>query len=109
MSMSCDDIRLALSEFDACEETPNGSRVTTHCLYPSFEPVRIFVAKVGDGFKIHDGGGAFMSAWSHGRDESLISRALQSECNRFHLALDDDRLVAEVPSKDWLLSAILGV
>jgi len=107
--MSCDDVRAALSEFDTCEETPDGARVTTHCLYPSFEPVRIFVAKVGEGFKVHDGGGAFMSAWSHGRDDALINRALQSECSRFHLSMDNERLVADVSSRDWLLSAILGV
>ena len=107
--MSCEDVRSALSVFDLCEDTSDGARVTTHCLYPSFEPVHVFVAKVGDGFKVHDGGGAFLAAWVHGRDESLINAALKKECARFHLALMGQSCVAEVSSKDWLLSAILGV
>ena len=30
--MSCDDIRAALATMNACEETPEGSRIVTHCL-----------------------------------------------------------------------------
>jgi hypothetical protein len=107
--MSCDDIRAALSEFDVCEETTEGSRFTTHCLYPSFEPVFVYVAKIGDGFKVHDGRGAFNSAWLHGRDEAAINRALTAECKRFRLKIAGDALVADVPSADWLVSGILSV
>lgn len=107
--MSCDDIRAALAGFDVCEETSEGACLTTHCLYPSFEPVRVFVAKFGDGYKVHDGKGAFVAAWAHGRDEALINRALVAECSRYHLSVSSDAIVADVPSKDWLLSGILGV
>lgn len=108
-SMSCEDVRASLSAFDVCEDTSDGARVTTHCLYPSFEPVRVYVARMGDGFKVHDGGGAFATAWAHGRDEHLIGKSLKDECTRFHLSLVGQSFVAHVPSQDWLLSAILGV
>jgi hypothetical protein len=81
----------------------------TQCLYPSFERVRIYVAKHGDGYKIHDNGGAYLSAWAHGRDEPIINRALNQECKKYHLARIGDTLVAEALSREWLLSAILSV
>jgi hypothetical protein len=107
--MSCEDVRAALSTFDVCEDTPDGARIATHCLYPSFEPVHVFVAKVGDGYKVHDGSGAYLAAWSHGRDESLITKALKAECSRFHLSVVGQSCVADVPSQDWLMGAILAV
>jgi len=107
--MSCEEIRAALSMFDTCEETPDGARIATHCLYPSFESVRIYVAKTGDSFRVHDGGGAHDAAWLHGRDEGAISRALIKECSRFRLALSGETLVASGISREWLGSAILSV
>jgi hypothetical protein len=107
--MSCDEIRAALSAFNVCEETDNGSRIATHCLYPSFEPVHIYVAKIGDGFRVHDGRGAFDAAWLHGRDTNIIARALTTECARFHLSISNDAIIANISSADWLLGAILSV
>ena len=107
--MSCNEIRAALSGFGVCDETPDGSRIATHCLYPSFEAVRVFVVRVGDGYKVHDGSGAFLSAWLHGRDEGLITKILKVECSKFHLGLIGRSIVADVHSNEWLTSAILGV
>lgn len=107
--MSCDHIREALRGFDRCVETPDGSRVPTHCVYPSFERVSVFVAKVGDGFKVHDSGGAFRAAWAHGRDEGLIVRAINTEARRFGLEVVGQSLVADVQSQEWLTSAIITV
>jgi hypothetical protein len=109
MSKACEDIRLALSAFEVCTETEQGSRVTTHCLYPSFEPVNVFVVRFGGGFRVHDGGGAVRSAWTHGREESLVARMLTKQALRYEIKVVDDSLVAEVPSVDWLASAILAV
>jgi hypothetical protein len=107
--MSCDLIYSALSRLGSCVETTEGSRLTTHCLYPSFDPVHAFVAKVGEGVKVHDGGGAFRSAWLHGRDDLLIKRVIDAECKRFHAKRLDEAIAVEVESHDWLASAIVSV
>jgi hypothetical protein len=107
--MACDDIRTAMAAFEACEQTPEGASIATHCLYPSFEHVRVFVAKLGDGFRIHDGAGAYNTAWLHGRDEELISRSITEAAERFHIFVAGKALVAKINSIDWLTSAILSV
>jgi len=109
--MACDDIRAALSGFDSCVETEEGSRVETHCLYPSFESVAVFVTRYGDGFQVHDGGGAARVAWVHGRDYPLIKRMISRQATRFGIRVTQagDCLIADAKDKDWLTSAILAV
>ena len=107
--MSCDAIRLAMADFDACEPTLDGSRIATHCLYPSFESVHVYVVKEGETFVVHDGKGAFNSAWGHARDDKLITAAVDKEAHRFHLRNDNNRLVVSDVPGDWLRSAILAV
>lgn len=53
--MSCNAIRTAMENFSDCEPTLNGARIATHCLYPSFESVHVYVVKEGDAFTVHDG------------------------------------------------------
>lgn len=105
--MICKDVLAALAEGNVCEETENGARILTHCLYPSFEPVEVFVSKVGDGYVVSDGGGAVNSAWIHGREE--IGKILAKECARFGVECRSDIAEARVPSVEWLRAAILGV
>jgi hypothetical protein len=107
--MLCDDVRAALVRFDECEDTSDGSRVPTHCLYPSFEAVTVYVAKIGNGYRVHDGRGAYESAWLHGRNDAVINRALRDECARFHLEISDKAIFASVSTLDWLASAIMSV
>jgi hypothetical protein len=107
--MSCDLINSALSQMGACVETTGGSRLPTHCVYPSFDAVHVFIAKVGDGFKVHDGGGAFREAWLHGRDDLLIKRLIDAECKRFRAERSDTSISVDVGSVDWVPSAILSV
>jgi hypothetical protein len=107
--MTCDDIKKAMADFEACEQTPEGSRIATHCLYPSFENVRVFVAKVGDGYTVHDGAGAYNTAWLHGRDAELISKSISDAAERFHIYVSGKALAARVNSIDWLTSGILSV
>lgn len=107
--MTCDDIRKAMVLFDRCEQTAEGCRIATHCLYPSFENVRVFVAKLGDGYTLHDGAGAYNTAWLHGRDEELISKSLNDVATRFSLHVAGKALVANVKTIDWLPSAIVSV
>jgi hypothetical protein len=107
--MPCDDIQAVLSAFSACEQTPAGARIATHCMYPSFEPVYVYVSKMGDGYRVHDGGGAFESAWLHGRDRSIAVNSLMVESARYRLEVSGHSLALTVESREWLTSAILGV
>tara|TARA_R110002074_G_scaffold381650_1_gene560870 strand:+ start:618 stop:1364 length:747 start_codon:yes stop_codon:yes gene_type:complete len=107
--MICDDVRAALSSFDLCVETDEGARVSTHCLYPSFSTVHVYVAKLGDGYHIHDGGGAYRSAWNHACDDAVIGRAMLRHSLKFRVAVRNSTLVVDVPSADWLKSAVLAV
>ncbi len=52
--MTCEDILAALAGEATCEQTPSGMRVETHCLYPSFDPVDVFVVRHGEGFIVTD-------------------------------------------------------
>jgi hypothetical protein len=107
--MSCDSIKAALAAFSSCTETQEGSRVATHCLYPSFDPVHVFVVRFGGGFRVHDGGGAARAAWVHGRDDNLIGRMLTKQAIRYQVAVVGDALVADAPNAEWLGAAILAV
>jgi hypothetical protein len=71
--------------------------------------VRVFVAKVGDGFKVHDGGAAWREAWLHGRDEHVILSCLRKESSIYRLEMIDGALWANAKSADWLAAAILAV
>jgi hypothetical protein len=107
--MLCDQVRAALASLPGCIETSEGMRFTTQCLYPSFEPVNVFVVGFGEGYKVHDGGGAVRSAWDHARELTLIRRMLMRQAAAYQIQIVDDSLVAEVPSIDWILPAILAV
>jgi hypothetical protein len=107
--MLCDDLRGAVESLSSCEGTEFGARFLTHCLYPSFTQVSVFIAKIGDGFRIHDGGEAAREAWLHGRDEPLILSCLKREASKFHLELSDASLIGKAPNIEWLPAAILAV
>lgn len=103
----CDDVRAALGSAEFCEETDRGARILTHCLYPSFEPVSVFVARFGDGYAVSDAGGAVAAAWAHGRDD--IKKILRREALRFGVEATGDAIQAEASSIEWLRTAILAV
>ncbi|WP_162800708.1 hypothetical protein [Acidibrevibacterium fodinaquatile] len=107
--MFCEHLTTALTKLSSCFVTDAGNRVTTQCLYPSFDPVHVYVVGFGEGFKVHDGGGATRSAWDHGRDASSIHRAMMRQAAFHQLKIVDGSLVSEVPSSDWLVPAVLAV
>lgn len=107
--MSCEAIRAAMAVFDACEPTLDGSRIATHCLYPSFESVSVYVVKSGDSYIVHDGKGAFRVAWEHATDDKVIASAIEKEAHHYHLRIDGHKLVAADVPLDWLRPAILAV
>lgn len=105
---TCNDIMEALSRGNVCEQTTSGWKVTTHCLYPSFDRVDVFVTPFGDGFLVTDGGGAAAAAWEHGRDG--IDRCLAQASAKFGVTARKGGVIeARADSIDWLRAAILGV
>lgn len=107
--MTCSAIQSAMERFGECESTLDGSRIATHCLYPSFDSVYVYVAKLGNEYRVHDGGGAHKCAWVHGRDSHIISRAISIEAHRFHLSVVENSLASPDVPIEWLQSAILSV
>jgi hypothetical protein len=106
---SCDEIEAVLGSHRECAATPQGTRVSTQCLYPSFEPVKVYVVKIGEGYKVHDGAGAVISAWDHAREGAVINRALAKHAARYKLDLVENHLQCSVPSINWISAAIVAV
>jgi hypothetical protein len=107
--MLCEKIKEIMSNADACKMTTEGAQIVTHCLYPSYDSVRVFAAKFGDTYIVHDGGGARREAWLHARDDVFIGRSLSAMADRYHLEILNGSLVAKDISEDWIHSAILSV
>ena len=107
--MPCADVFEAFAGFDSCVDTEHGTRVSTHCLYPSFDPVNVYVVRFGDGFRVHDGGGAERASWLHGRDDKLTTRMLNRYAQRYDLTQSNGVLTGDAATIDWLYSVILAV
>lgn len=107
--MTCDRIQAAMNLFQTCAETPSGSRVMTHCLYPSFEPVDVYIHGFGDGFRVHDRGGARREAWLHCVEEGQMTRILNAEAGKHQIGVENGALVATAQSPEWLFAAITAV
>jgi hypothetical protein len=107
--LQCTDLYAAFQAVPSCDEAGGVIRFTTHCLYPTFEPVDTFVMPSGSGFVVHDGGGACRSAWRLGRDPRAIDHAVSHQASAYQLLIRDGALTAEVPGQEWLPSAIMAV
>jgi len=107
--MSCEHIRKALAILPDCIETDSGSCFTTHCLYPSFESVCVYVVGFGNGFKVHDDGGAMRSVWDHTGETAVARHAMARQAGLYGLKVVENKIVAEVQSIDWLFAAIVSV
>lgn len=105
--MLCDEIRTALADGEVCEETNRGARIVTHCLYPSFSPVEVYVARFGEGYVVTDAGGAAAAAWLHGRDD--LGKVLVRESARYGVTCNGDAIEGHAVSRDWLRAVILAV
>lgn len=107
--MSCDATTAALARFHDVVETDDGCRILTHCLYPSFDPVVVYVVAIGESFRVHDRGGAERVAWLHGRDDKLITKVMNRYASRYGLTVKDGALIGDARDASWLPSAILSV
>lgn len=107
--MDCTELQSILDSKRFCERSENGAKILTQCLYPSADPVFVHVGMWGDGFRVTDGGGAAESALFHGKDENAVFAGLNAAGARHSLRVEGGQLVAFVPDKDWLPSAIMAV
>jgi hypothetical protein len=107
--MACDEIKEALNRYLECEKTEDGSRIHTHCLYPSFESVSVYIIGYGNGYIVHDGSTASGVAWSHGRDKEIIRKSIAKAARRFGVNAEAGQISMKIDSAEWLESAILAV
>lgn len=107
--LDCAAVHAALLPFESCVRTSEGLRISTHCLYPSFGQVFVYIVGMGDGFIVHDGGGAVKEAWSHGAEPRAIAAASRMAASAFGCEVVLDQIRVSIPSIDWLWSAHVSV
>lgn len=107
--MNCDQLRAILDDRSKCQHTDIGTKFTTHCLYPSFERVDVFISPMGDAYRVTDGGGAMRSVLQHGKDMSVMGGVLQKAAKAHMVDQIEGMLLCKPPSQEWLYSAILAV
>lgn len=109
MSVACDKSILNAVKFWSCDETLNGARIRTTCLFPSFEPVFVYVVKFGEGYIVHDAGETMATIISHGQDGEIAKRAMVAECKRFDVNCEERRISVKIDASEWLDTAIVSV
>lgn len=107
--LDCSELIAMLDARRYCEPSPFGTKIATHCLYPSAAPVYVHVGVWGDQFRVSDGGDAARCALFHGKDAWAVEAGLKSAQNRFSLDLELDELVALAPHRDWLPNVVTAV
>lgn len=105
----CKQIDAYLKSMSACEETLNGTQVWTTCVYPSFEPVYVYIVKKGDGFIVHDAGETMAVVLAHGQDADVAERGMLSECKRQGVVFERRSISLSIENPDWLKTAIVCV
>lgn len=109
MSSACNIVLTNAAKLWSCKETENGARIRTTCIFPSFEPVFVYVIKFGDGFIVHDAGETMGVILSHGQEADVAKRFIRSECKRYDLSLEDRRISLKIDALEWLETAIVSV
>lgn len=107
--MNCAELMKLVHAGMACEETEQGAKYVTHCLYPSSEPVEVYVTRWGKGYRVTDGGGAGRSVWRHGRDDSCLTQGMKKARDVYSIEVRDGAIVAETEDEHWLFPAVLAV
>ncbi|MEO0690314.1 MAG: hypothetical protein AAFY51_08450 [Pseudomonadota bacterium] len=104
--MKCAELSSMLTQSNDCVETDSGVRFTTHCLYPSSDPVEVFVAKNSSSFRVTDGGGAWRAAQSIGKaHDNMFEKA----CRRHSVTYRGGIIFAETDASEWVRAAVLAV
>lgn len=109
MNALCDTVLLNAAGLWSCKETENGARIRTTCVFPGFEPVFVYVVRLGGGFVIHDAGETLAVMLSHGQDGAAARRIIRAECRRYDLSCEDRRISLKIDAPEWLETAIVAV
>lgn len=109
MKTVCETISGSTAQLWACKETENGARVRTTCVFPSFEPVFVYIAKLGEGFVIHDAGETMANILAHGQEGGAAKRVIRLECKRYDVAFGERRISLKIEALEWLETAIVAV
>lgn len=109
MTAVCDTLLVNAAQLLSCKETENGARIRTTCVFPSFEPVFVYVVKFGDGFIVHDAGETMGVILGHGGDGDGAKRIIRAECKRYDLKCEDRRISLKIDAIEWLETAIVSV
>lgn len=109
MTAVCDTLLVNAAQLFSCKETDNGARIRTTCVFPSFEPVFVYVVKFGEGFVVHDAGETMGVILGHGGDGDVAKRIIRAECKRFDLKCEDRRISLKIDAIEWLETAIVSV
>lgn len=109
MNAICDTVLMSAARLWSCKETENGAQIRTACVFPSFEPVFVYVVRLGDGFHIHDAGETMAVILSHGQDGAAAKRIILAECRRYDLEFNGRRISLKVDAPEWLETAIVAV
>lgn len=104
-----DHIRLSAKEMSRISVSEQAVVVETHCLYPSFERVKVTVEKSADGYWVRDDFGAFDCAWKHGQNKKAIERQVALAAAKFHADARDGEISVKAKDISWVPSAILAV
>lgn len=107
--LDCSDIDISLAQFRSCTLTPDGLRIKTDCLLPSFEQVYVYVVQFGDGLIVHDDCAAARSAWVHGVDERTVAKDIAAVARTFSCISDNNQISIGIPDLDWLWSGVASV
>lgn len=106
--MKCDLIVAALSDLQ-CEQTEDGARVLTHCLYPNFEQVAVYIQTHMDGFLVHDGGEGFDFAFMEARNPTALKGHMRDFSALYGVDSDDHRIFGRALSPEWLPNVVMAV
>lgn len=109
--LDCKFVNSKLDQFSMCERTEDGIKVATHCLYPSFDQVEVFIVGCGDGFIVHDGGGAARIAWMHGIDALTFGRSAAQAAAAFgsDFVKNGNQIRTQASSEEWLWASVVSV
>ncbi len=107
--LDCVSVAAITKRFETCEETSSGLRLSTQCVYPSFEPVEVYIVKFGDGFVIHDNGGAGRIAWTYGIGDRTVLNPAKKAASEFGCTFERGQITCSVDSEEWVWSAITAV
>lgn len=104
--MNCAELDSLLTRNPACLEVEGGVRLTTHCLYPSSDPVEVYVGRKSHGYRVTDGGGAWRNAQTIGRAADSM---FESACKRHSVNSRGGIVFAETNEEEWVYAAVLAV